>query len=339
MTKQEIIHLALENLQKQTHISGRWIPAAQKDFDGEVALELDGRNLKYHAEIKNELRNHHLQQIHALNEELNPLMVVAVRLFPKIKKELRNQNIAYLEANGNIFLKNNKNLIWIDANEPYREETKTGSRAFTKTGLKVLFQFLLDETWINRPYRQIAEQTGTGIGNITNIITGLKQDGFLLPIAKKEYRLNNKKSLLDKWVTAYDLRLKPTLKIGTFRFLKEQDFNNWRNVPLLSDKTLWGGEPAGDLLTNYLRPAELTMYTNETRNELIKNYRLIPDDKGNVKAYQKFWKQEELENKTYAPYEIAVPPLLVYTDLINTGDRRCIETAQKIYDEFLQDKL
>ncbi|MBS0647003.1 MAG: hypothetical protein JSR97_10510, partial [Verrucomicrobia bacterium] len=28
-----------------------------------------------------------------------------------------------------------------------------------------------------------------------------------------------------------------------------------------------------------------------------------------------------------------------YTDLMNKGDRRCTETAQKIYDEFLQNKL
>lgn len=339
MTEQEIIHLALENLKKQTHILGSWRPAVNKGVDGEVALELDGRSLKYYTDIKSELRNHHLQQIQARNKEYHPLMVVAVRLFPKIKEELRNENIAYLEANGNIFLKDNGSLVWIDANDPYPVETKTGSRAFTKTGLKVLFQFLLDETWVNKPYRQIAEQTGTGIGNITNIITGLKQEGFLLPISKNEYRLHNKTALLDKWVTAYDLRLKPTLKIGTFRFLKEQDFNNWTNIPLLKDKTLWGAEPAGDLLTNYLRPAELTLYTNETRNELIKNYRLIPDDKGNVKAYQKFWQQQELENHSYSTNDVAVPPLLVYTDLMNTGDRRCIETAQKIYDEFLQDKL
>lgn len=338
-TKQEIIHLALENLQKQTHIQGWWEPAAQKELDGQVTLHLDNRNIRYYVEIKNELRNYHLQKIEALNREYPPLMVVAGRLFPKIKEELRNQNIAYLEANGNVFLKNSGNLLWIDANQPIHTEAKTGSRAFTKTGLKVVFQFLLDETWINRTYRDIAEQTGTGIGNITNIINGLKQDGFLLPVAKNEYRINNKKALLDKWVAAYDLRLKPALKIGTFRFLKEEDFNNWTTVPLIKDKTWWGAEPAADLLTNYLRPAELTLYTTETRNELIKNYRLIPDEKGNVKAYEKFWKQEELDNHNYTAFDSAVPPLLVYTDLMNTNDRRCTNTAQKIYDEFLQNKL
>ena len=133
-------------------------------------------------------------------------------------------------------------------------------------------------------------------------------------------------------MAAYAERLKPALKIGTFRFLKEEDFTNWKKLPIRNGKTWWGGEPAGDILTNYLRPAELTIYTTETRNDLIKNYKLIPDEKGNVKAYKKFWQQDEVNDNT-------VPPLLIYADLINTNDRRCMQTAQKIYDEFLQNKL
>jgi hypothetical protein len=40
-----------------------------------------------------------------------------------------------------------------------------------------------------------------------------------------------------------------------------------------------------------------------------------------------------------APHEAArpdtVPPALVYADLLATGDGRCIETAQLIYDKYL----
>lgn len=332
MNKQEIIYLALDTLQQHAQIQGKWEAFDNRDLDGQIILDIDNQPVRYYVEIKNELRNHHIQQITAFNQQYNPLMVVATRLFPKIKEELRHNNIAYLEANGNIFLKHKDTTLWIDTNKPVEKDEKTGSRAFTKTGLKVVFLFLLDETWINTPYRQIAEHTGTGIGNITNIIKGLKQDGFLLPLAKNEYKLNNKKELLNKWMVAYDNKLKPTIKIGTFRFLKEEDFTNWKNLPIRNGETRWGGEPAGDLFTNYLRPAELTLYTTETRNDLIKNYRLIPDDKGNVQAYQKFWRYDEVNNNV-------VPPILVYTDLMNKGDRRCTETAQKIYDEFLQNKL
>lgn len=332
MTEQEIIHMALENLQKNAQIKATWETVAQKELEGQVIINIDNQNIKYYVEIKNELRNHQLQKIIKLKQQYQPLMVVAIRLFPKMKEELRRINIAYLEANGNIYLKHEKTLLWIDANKPVATERITGSRAFTKTGLKVVFQFMLDETLVNRTYRHIAERTETGIGNITNIITGLKQEGFLLTIGKNEYKLDNKQTLLNKWIAAYDLRLKPTLKLGTFRFLKEEDFKNWKNLPLRNGKTWWGGEPAGDLFTNYLQPAELTLYTTETRNDLIKNYRLIPDEKGNVKAYKKFWQYDEVKDNV-------VPPLLAYTDLINTNDRRCIETAKKLYEQYLQNKF
>jgi hypothetical protein len=74
------------------------------------------------------------------------------------------------------------------------------------------------------------------------------------------------------------------------------------------------------------------IYTNETRNELMKNYRLIPDEKGNVIVYKKFWQNEE-ENDNF------VPPLLVYADLINSDDSRCQETGVMVYKKFLQNNF
>lgn len=331
MTKQEIIYKALENLQKNAHIEAEWEGFTQKELDGQAIFHIDHQQLKYYVEIKNELRNHQLQQIIGFANQHKPFMVAATRLYPKIKEELRQNDIAYIEANGNIYLKNGKTLLWIDANKPIETQTENVNRAFTKTGLKVVFQFLLDEAFVNRPYRTIAELTETGIGNITNIIKGLKQDGFLLTIAKNKYQFDNKPGLLKKWLAAYDVRLKPTLKLGTFRFLKAEDFNNWKNLQL-NGETKWGGEPAGDLFTNYLKPAELTLYTTETRNDLIKNYRIIPDEKGNIKVFKKFWQADERNDNV-------VPPLLAYTDLMNTNDRRCIETAQKLYEQYLQDKF
>lgn len=335
MKEPQIINQALEKLEKQTHIQGKWKPVTHKELDGQIIFNIDNLKTIYNIECKRELRHHQMEQLINLNNKFNPLMVVANRIFPKIKEELRQNKIAYLEANGNIFLRNDDAFIWIDGNKPLKNVMKVESRAFTKTGLKVLFQFLIDETWINKPYREIAGKMKTGIGNLTNIMKGLKQEGFILPMAKNEYKLNNKKELIDKWTEAYGRKLKPTLKIGTFRFLKNQDFTDWKNLTLKKGKTRWGGEPAADLLTNYLRPAELTLYTTETKNELIKNYRLIPDENGNVKAYLKFW-DDRNDATSGQKNDNITPPLLVYADLINTNDNRCTETAQKIYEQYLQ---
>jgi hypothetical protein len=168
------------------------------------------------------------------------------------------------------------------------------------------------------------------LGNINYIYNGLKDLGFLIRKNKDTYLLTRKKELLEKWMGAYEEKLKPSLKIGNFRFAKENDFANWKNLDIQPEKTCWGGEAAADLLTDYLRPAELMLYTRESRSELMKNYRLIPDQEGPVSIYQKFWHQ---------PEAITAPPLLVYADLMNTHDKRSLETAEKVYDKFLREQL
>jgi hypothetical protein len=332
MREHEIVPIALENLKKNAGITGNWVEHGNMELDGSLELVAENKKLTFNVEIKRELRNYQMPKIIEQAERLGRMMVVGNHIFPKIKEELRQHEIAYLETNGNIWLKQTGMLIWLDTQKPLHEIKDKGNRAFTKTGLKVLFHFLLHENNINLPYRELANMTEVGLGNINYVITGLKELGFLIKLNKDEYRLTNKKELLDKWITAYDEKLKPGLHTGTFRFLREEDFNNWKNLAITNGKTWWGGEPAADLLTNYLRPAQLTLYTTETRNELIKNYRMIPDENGNIKTYKKFWHLEE-------GYDNIVPPLLVYADLMNTNDRRCTETAQKIYDEFLQNKL
>ncbi len=326
---QIIIDKAVDNLHTTAHIKGNWEQKGLPTLDGMLSLVLANEVSTYNVEIKGELRNQALPQIYLHNEEFKPFMLVASRISSAIKKQLQINNVAYLEANGNFYLKEGNKMFWIDAHKPLKIENDNRNRAFTKTGLKVLFAFLENPTLINLSYRQIAEQTGTSIGNITNIIQGLKQENFILSINKNTLKLNNVESLITKWVDGFTKNLKPTLRIGTFRFLKEDDLLAWKDLELETTKSVWGGEPAGDLLTNYLHPAEFTLYTDESRNELIKNYKLIPDVKGNVKVYQKFWKIDNSTQKT-------APPLIVYADLMAISDRRCIETAQKTYDEYLQ---
>lgn len=333
MNDQGIVQHALTNLQKAGEIEAKCLDNAPNEvLDGKIALTLNGRNIKLNIEIKKELRNIHLPKLEALAKEYHPFMIVAQRIFPKIKQELRNRNIAYLEANGNIYLNEKETFLWLDANEPITIKQKTTNRAFTKTGLKVVYQFLLDDTWVNKTYREIADKTDTGIGNITNIFNGLKDDGFLIPLTKDTYILEDNEKLLEKWIMAYEKKLKPNLAIGTYRFADNDTFFNWKDLKLKQGQTFWGGEPAGDIYTNYLRPEELTLYTTEPRNELMKNYRLVPDEGGNVQIYEKFWKDDTGEKN-------AVHPLLAYADLIMKGDRRCTETAEKIYNEYLQDKF
>jgi hypothetical protein len=333
MNEFEIINIAIEKLHKNGGIEAIWEEANQNNFDGKLTIFIKNEQVTFNVVVKKELRNHQLTQLDRLNNIDKPILLIAERIFPNIKKELREREIAYLEANGNIFIRIHNIYIWLETQKPIPTTREKGNRAFTKTGLKVLFHFLIDNNLVGLTYRQIANITNVGLGNVNNIFTGLKETGFLLKLKQNEFILNNKKELLEKWVIAYREILKPTLEVGRFRFAKEDYFNNWRNIQLQDGKTWWGGEPAGDLLTNHLRPGELTLYTIETRNDLIKNYRMIPDQEGDIRVYKKFW-DDTLDTKTNT-----VPTILIYTDLINVGDKRCRETAEIIFTQYVEPNL
>ena len=75
-------------------------------------------------------------------------------------------------------------LIWIEGNKPVKEERPATNRAFTKTGLRTVFYLLINKDAINLPYRVLAQETGVALGNINNIIGGLKDAGKT--VLKKE---------------------------------------------------------------------------------------------------------------------------------------------------------
>ncbi len=328
-----IMHDAVEQWEEQTKIQTKLTEEAESaGIDAAMEFKYNGKKHRVFIEAKRELRNYQLSEIEMLAKKYRPLMVVADNIFPKIKEALKEKGIAYLETSGNMYYREGDLFIWLEGKKPITKDDEKLGRAFTKTGLKALFHFLLMPELINTTYRNMAAVTGISFGNINFIMTDLKQQGFLLRKNDGEYQLHRKKELLAKWMDAYEHKLKPSLLVGTFRFINQTEAAKWNQIELNSQKSWWGGEPGGDLLTNYLQPEIFTLYTVEAKSELMKNYRIIPDSNGYIKVYKKFWNSPEMNSNI-------APPLLVYVDLINTGDRRCMETGEKIYNELLQDKF
>lgn len=327
-----LIHTALDQLAYTAGIRAHVEKKHDVDIDAVIRFKYGNKQYKAVIEAKKEIRGHQLPQIEQLKKKYPNLLVVAENIYPKIKQELKLQGINYLETSGNVFLKDQGLFLWVEGQAGKTTENAKIGRAFTKTGLRLIFQFLLNEDLVNLTYRKMAEATGVGFGNINIIMTDLKVQGFLIPLDRQTYRLTGKKQLLEKWMIGYEQKLKPDLHMGNFRFANDKDFTDWKAVALKPDKTWWGGEPGGNRLTHYLLPGKLTLYTIEKRAALMKDYKMLPDDQGHIEVYQKFWKYEETKDAN-------VPTLLIYVDLMLTGERRCIETAQKIWDEKLESKF
>jgi hypothetical protein len=322
--EKDIINTTIENLYKVAGITARWVQNGP--LDGEINLQINGIGLNLLVEVKKELREYQLDQIERRHKEYNNLVIIAEHIFPKLKAHLRKIGIAYIETNGNLFIQNKQLFCFIDTQKKQFNRKKETNRAFTKTGLKVLFHFLQRKELVNKTQREIAQTTGVALGNIPQIINGLKKMGYLVPLNRKKNIWENRKELLEMWVNQYAIELKPKLFKNKYHIRED-----WQKINLNTETTVWGGEPAADILTNYLRPEKLTLYTKENNLNLMKNYRLIPDINGELEVLEMFWNNIEL-NET-------APPLLIYADLIIEGGKRNIETAQKIYNEFIQPNI
>jgi hypothetical protein len=328
----KLIYIVINEILKEHDINAFWEEPNIPEIDGFLKLDYKGYAQRFNVKVKKELRNFQLNHIINLAENYYPFLVIAETLFPKIKNALIENGIAYIDLNGNMNIVTENILLKVDGKRQKHLQKEKYGRAFTKAGLKVILIFLFNENEINDTYREIAKNAGIAIGNVKLILDGLIEEGFALRKNEKELKLTNKEDLLQRWVTAYTEKLKPTLHIGNFKFANPEDFLRWKELNIDMTQTFWGGETAGNIYTDYLHPEVLTLYTIEKKTDLIKNYRLIPDPKGNVTIFEKFWKDNQDNTNV-------VPPIIAYADLLATGNRRCIETAQKIYEQHIENTL
>ena len=271
---------------------------------------------------------------HSGSEDDNAkMLLVADYVNPNLSKFLKKNECNFIDSVGNAYLKFGTILVYITGNKPLKSPSKAlSSRAFQSTGLKLIFTLLSQpEDIINRSYRDLSEISGVSLGSIVGIVNDLKAAGYLSADKKDERKWLDKEGLIERWVVAYSEKLRPKLVLGYYQSLQE----NWRKkVDILSYDAYWGGEVAADSLTHYLRPEFSTIYADESLGRLIlmNGLKEVQDrSSANVEILQKFWNFRSLEDTGLAPV------LLVYADLIASGDSRNLETAKLIYGEYLND--
>lgn len=302
--------------------------AADLGADARLRLRFGGQKVQFLAEVKRHLRpamlGAVLLQLKQLGEEA---LLVTDHVTPPLAEELRARGVAFLDAAGNAYLNRPPVLVWIKGQRPAaRPVAPHAGRAFRATGLQVVFALLCLPELVARPYREIAQQAGVAHGTVGIVMANLADEGFIIELKQGGRRLHNARRLLDAWVEAYARTLRPKLLLGTFR---AQAGDWWRQVDAPAYQARLGAEPAAARLDNYLRPGIATFYAEKLPARLLADHRLRADPYGDVEIRKRFW------NFDLPDYPELTPPVLVYADLLATGDGRCMEAAQLVYERHL----
>lgn len=264
-------------------------------------------------------------------------IVIAQYITGEARKQLEHLRIFYLDLAGNAFIilkrkdKGTYSLHSISKVSTRAILTKSGDRAFGKTGLKLVYYFLLNPEGINYPYRKIASHTNIAIDTIGKVIKHLLREGYLVKKDKKKYLFRNRPTLFDKWVEEYNRVLRPKLIRSEVGAIEEIDWDNPRTIKDSS----WGGMVAynkSNIDSSQLIVNKAILYTKGEHFDLMHQEQLMPRNNGPITLYTAFWNIEE-------GHENYVHPFLVYADLIDSNDPRQIEAAQEIYEKEIEPQL
>lgn len=274
-------------------------------------------------------------------------LLVAEAITEAAASLLRRAGRPYLDAAGNCYLDADSLLVMVrgETSEHAGPEDRP-IRAFNASGLRLIFCLLLGEDLAARTYRDLASVAQISRGAVGYVMGDLQRLGFIEKVGGSR-RLRNRSALIDRWTAAFAERLRPRLLRGRYQFVSDDRKTGWKGIPLRAPATLWGGEPAADLLTDHLRPGRWTVYTRENTSAVCRRMEAVPDPEGPIDMLDLFWDPERLralvsgdavpdgEGPSDPPH---VPPLLVYADLIAGADPRGLETADLIYETYLADE-
>ena len=281
---------------------------------------------KYRVEIKTYLNKQDvgLLAAKATHDDM-PIMLVADYVNHQQADRLRQLQIPFIDTAGNAYVDAPPVFVFATGHKPEVLPTaKPRVRMFQPTGLKLIFALLNQPGLEQRPYREQADVAGIALGGVAWVMNDLRDGGYLIEPTPKTRRLVNKNTLYDLWVENYPARLREKLVLGRYVATEDQW---WKDTDLTAHHAFWGGEIAADRLTHYLKPQDVTIYADKIPARLLLENRLQKAPHGDVEIVKRFWNFDFPEDALQI-----VPPLLIYADLLATGDARNIEAARLIFD-------
>lgn len=332
----EILKLALQAFRETTGITADVLaeeilmPAGYAD--AEIRL---GDAQPLIAEIKKTLRPATLGAALASLQRFNrPGILITEYMTPQMAGKLKEMDVPFLDVAGNAYINTPKAFIYVTGRKkPKALIMQEKNRAFRAAGLKVIFTLLVLKSQLKAPTREIAYNASVANGTVSNILKDLEQLGFIYRSKAKGLVLENRDKLIDNWVEAYPRELRPQLKAQRFHILhpdwwKDFSYDRWQ------ENQMWlGGEPAAALLTRYLYPEKITVYGRPDFTKLAKVVKMPErDGKGNFELLEPFW---NFETEVLDEAHRVCPPLLIYADLVATGDARHLDAANLIREKYL----
>lgn len=322
---QELINIACVNLSNRLEHNVSSTESKENDYSGTLSIA----GLTFSVITRGVLTNSNLpfalkqaSRVHAQTN--NPVLFVLGYTTPAIMQLLYGKGISVIDYAGNCMIKHGLLCVNVSGlKNTYRIDTKT--HTLSESAIKLIYMFLSGKTLIGRSYRDVSRISGQSLGSIKNTIEELTNRQFVMHTDKGR-KLINEEQLLDEWTQAFNQIARPKLTLRRMSFRNDEMRKNWQDMNLPEGMS-WGGDCGAYLTDGYLMPGSYEIYTSQPSSVLMTTGKVVPNDNGEITIYQKFWNDET--EKSIAPKRI------IYADLMNGGESRQIEAAQKLINDGL----
>ncbi|MEM5382576.1 type IV toxin-antitoxin system AbiEi family antitoxin [Paraburkholderia phymatum] len=341
ITGQQILAGACRAFQSSTRIYKAKPLAASRispEAHGAIQFDIDGKKLVMPVHLASRANRANVllvsDRLQSARVDGRPLMLVAPYVDPDLAMDLIDRNIPFLDAVGNTFIQEPEATIMIMGRPrlPWATGTQT-SRSTTSKGLQVMFALATQPGLASEPYRKIAEASGAALSTVNQAVDDLLARGLLVTRKNGERIFPDWQKYVDEWVSLYPTRLRPKLALSTYT-ATSPDW--WRAFDFLKFDARLGGEAAADLVTQELKAVRVTIYARQNlAADFLKEARLRPSPDGEVEVLASFWREPADFGWDTSPSLPVVHPLLVYADLIASGDSRNLSVAKHVYKRYV----
>ena len=314
LAEHETLNLALDALRKNLALPEETVILKEDNTYRNFNAIVQIMNVEFLCKVKNTVTTatvgniaNQLKTLAAT--EKRPVLLIAKYITPTVTADLATYGINTLDCAGNCHIRYVKDgkVIFHLANKGEKNPfvTEKPYPVFQEAGLKVIFYLL----------------------QIKNVMDMLVERNFILSAGGRRV-LKNKNTLFNLWVENYNLVLKPKLLLCRMTFRTGEQRMKWPAMEL-PDGMYWGGESGANMVDSYLEPGTFDIYTEIPAANLLKTGFVRQDENGEIKIYRKFW--------NWKTEDRLVPLILIYADLMGSGNSRCIEIAERLLNHGLKD--
>ena len=313
-----------------------------------MIISTSNKTANYICEIKTGITNDIVEQVaeyfanlgKRLNGKQRPLLVTR-NLSSLVVDQLLKKNIEFIDVDGNIYL--NSSDIYIAVRNQTSKDTTNKSLEITAAALQVMYALLVyQDISINNNFdEEISCISGVTLKTVNITLKKLQELDYIR--RKKEgYEIIDHTKFLERWELGYAERLRAKLLIDTYspnagrNFLEiESDLREYAGIC----GYLIGGELGSSIITKHLRPISATLHLKKNVNlfQTVVKLKLKPNPNGNIMLINSFGEDEYQQGKYGLLAKGIAHQLLIHAELVRTGDSRLKETAQLIFDKYIEE--